>query len=90
MVYAGPLIIGFILGFILGTRIKMDPESKLKFTLGTYIAVLAVAIAFAYQIGPFPYYTDVPLASGFVSAIAGIIIGKITLGRDNKENKEHI
>ena len=90
MVYAGPLIIGFILGFILGTRIKMDPESKLKFTLGTYIVVLVVAFAVAYQIGPFPYYTDVPLASGFVSAIAGIIIGKITLGRDNKEYKEKI
>lgn len=81
MVYAGPLILGFVMGFILGTRIKTDPESKLKFTLGSYIIVLIVAIAMAYIIGPFPYYTDAPLASGFVSAIAGIIIGKITLGR---------
>jgi len=38
----------------------------------------------AYFIGPFPYYVDVPVASGFVSAIIGIFIGKITLGRDMK------
>ncbi|MBM4241569.1 MAG: energy-converting hydrogenase B subunit J [Euryarchaeota archaeon] len=81
MVYAGPLILGFVMGFILGTRIKTDPESKLKFTLGSYIVVLIVAVAMAYIIGPFPFYTDVPLAPGFVSAIAGLIIGKITFGR---------
>jgi energy-converting hydrogenase B subunit J len=90
MVYAGPLIIGFILGFILGTRIKIDPESKLKFTLGSYIVIFIAAVVAAILIGPFPYYTDAPLASGFVSAIVGIIVGKVTLGRVNNENTEDI
>lgn len=85
-IYAGPLILGFILGFILGSRVKIYPESKLNFTWGSYIVVILVAIGAAILIGPFPYYTDAPLASGFVSSIAGIIIGKITLGRDIKEN----
>jgi energy-converting hydrogenase B subunit J len=31
MVYTGPLILGFIIGFILGIRIIPSPESKLKF-----------------------------------------------------------
>lgn len=85
--YAGPLILGFLLGFILGSRIEIYPESKLNFTWGSYIVIFIVALVAAYFIGPFPYYTDAPLASGFVSAIVGIFVGKITLGRDVKENK---
>lgn len=86
--YAGPVILGFLLGFILGTRVKMYPESKLNFTLGSYIVVFVAAMVVAYLIGPFPYYNDVPLASGFVSAILGVLVGKFTLGRDVKEKKE--
>ena len=82
--YAGPIILGFLLGFIVGSRIKFNPESGLNFTTGSYIVVIIAALVAAYFIGPFPYYVDVPLASGFVSAIIGIFIGKITLGRDIK------
>jgi energy-converting hydrogenase B subunit J len=87
--YAGPIILGLLLGFILGSRIKIYPESKLNFTRGSYIVIFIAAVVAAYFIGPFPYYTDVPLASGFVSAILGIVIGKVTLGRDVKEKKEN-
>ena len=87
--YAGPLILGFLLGFIMGSRIKFNPESGLNFTTGSYIIVIIAALVTAYFIGPFPYYVDVPLASGFVSAIVGIFIGKITLGRDIKEDNEN-
>jgi energy-converting hydrogenase B subunit J len=87
MLYAGPLILGFILGFILGSRIKIYPESKLNFTWGSYLVVFIAALVAAYLIGPFPYYLDGPLASGFVATIVGLLIGKITLGRDVKEKE---
>ncbi len=79
--YLGPIIIGFLLGFILGTRIRPDPESKLKFNAEIFAIVLIAAIIMAYFVGPFPYYEDVPLASGFVSAIIGLLIGKLLFGR---------
>jgi energy-converting hydrogenase B subunit J len=86
MIYIGPLVLGFILGFALGSRIKFDVGSKSKFSFGSYIVVLIVAIIMAYQIGPFPYYTDTRLASGFIAAILGIIIGEITFGlQKNKQ-----
>jgi energy-converting hydrogenase B subunit J len=80
--YFGPVVIGFLLGFILGTRIKPSPESKLKFDAEIYVIVLIAAIIVAYYLGPFPYYVDVPLASGFVSAIIGLLMGKLLFGRD--------
>lgn len=81
MVYIGPLALGLLLGFILGTRIKPSPESKLKFDAEVYLIVLIAAIIIAYILRPFPYYTDDILASGFIAAIIGLIIGKLTLGR---------
>ncbi|MCZ3366091.1 MULTISPECIES: hypothetical protein [Methanobacterium] len=79
--YLGPLVLGFLLGFILGTRIKPVPESKLKFDKEVYAIVVIVAIIIAYYQGPFPYYQDIPLASGILSGIVGIIVGKLTFGR---------
>lgn len=84
--YIGPLVIGFIIGFILGTKIKQSSDSKLKFSATVYAIVLITAIIMAYLIGPFPYYIDFPLASGFVAAIMGLMIGKLLFGRD----KSHI
>jgi energy-converting hydrogenase B subunit J len=89
MFYAGPLILGFILGFILGSRIKFNLSSGLNFTTGSYIIIFIAAVIAAYLIGPFPYYMDAPLASGFISALIGIFIGKLVLGRDIKEDKEN-
>ncbi len=81
MIYAGPLILGFVLGFVLGTRIKEDPESKLKFGASVYVVFLIVALVVAYLLGPFPYYLDVPLASGFMACAVGIILGKLIFGK---------
>jgi energy-converting hydrogenase B subunit J len=80
MIYVGPLILGFLLGFVLGTRIKENPQSKLKFDTSVYAVFLIVAVIAAYFIGPFPYYLDAPLASGFVACAVGIILGKLILG----------
>jgi energy-converting hydrogenase B subunit J len=60
----------------------------LNFTLGSFIAILLAASIIAYLEGPFPYYTGLPLAPGFISGILGIIIGKVTLGRFAKD--EHM
>lgn len=88
ILYAGPLILGFLIGFIVGSRIKINPESKLNFTWGSYILIFITAIVAAYWLGPFPYYEDMPLASGFVAGIIGIFVGKVTLGRYAKEDSE--
>lgn len=88
MFYIGPLVLGFLLGFILGSRIKFNLESGLNFTLGSYIIIFIAALVAAYFIGPFPYYIDAPLASGFVSALVGIFVGKVILGRDIKKTDE--
>ena len=87
--YIGPIVIGLLLGFILGTRIKTDPESKLKFDKEVYAIVLLAAIIVAYYLGPFPYYKDIPLASGYISGIIGLLIGKLLFGRP-ESNKAQI
>lgn len=88
IIYPGPLILGFILGFVIGSRIKFNSGSGLNFTTGSYIVIFIAALVAAYFIGPFPYYHDAPLSSGFVAAIVGIFAGKIILGRDIKEDEE--
>lgn len=77
MLYLGPTLFGFLLGFILGSRIKTNPESKINFPFSSYVVIILVALFMAWQLGPFPYYTDTILASGFVAAIIGIISGKV-------------
>ncbi len=75
--YAGPIILGLLLGFILGSRIRNNPASEMKFTKSVYLVFIIVAFLAAYFFGPYPYYKDVPLASGFVSGAVGILIGKL-------------
>jgi energy-converting hydrogenase B subunit J len=81
MVYSGPLILGFIIGFIIGIRIKPRPDSNLKFGASVYAVLAIVAIVMAYQLGPFPWYTDSVFANGLIAALVGIIVGKLTFGR---------
>jgi len=81
MVYIGPLILGFIIGFIIGTRIKPSEGSNLKFPASIFVVLTIVIIFMAYQLGSFPWYTDSVLAEGLISALAGIIMGKIIFGR---------
>jgi energy-converting hydrogenase B subunit J len=83
IIYAGPLILGFLLGFVLGTRIKENPISKLKFDASVYAVFIIVAVIVAYFIGPFPYYYDTPFASGFVACAVGIILGKLIFGKSS-------
>ncbi|MCK9151448.1 energy-converting hydrogenase B subunit J [Methanobacterium alcaliphilum] len=81
MLYIGPTLFGFLLGFILGSRIKNNFDSEIHFPLSSYIVVIIAALLMAWQLGPLPYYTDTPIASGFMAAIVGFLAGKVTLGR---------
>ncbi len=81
MLNLGPIIFGFLIGFIFGTRIKAKPESNINFPLSSFVVIFLVALFVAWQVGPYPYYADMPLASGFVAGIIGIIAGKLLLGR---------
>ncbi len=83
MVYVGPILFGFILGFILGSRIKSNAESKVRFPISTYLVVLLVALFMAWQLGPFPYYVDSVIASGFLATIIGLLTGKTVWGIKN-------
>ena len=81
MLNLGPIIFGFLIGFIFGTRIKTKPESNINFPFSSFVVIFLIALAVAWQVGPYPYYDDVKLASGFVAGIIGIIAGKFLLGR---------
>jgi energy-converting hydrogenase B subunit J len=81
MVYAGPIILGFLLGLILGSRIRDNPESEMNFTTSVYVVFIIVAVIVAYFFGPFPWYTDSPFANGLMAAAVGIIFGKLIFGR---------
>jgi len=81
LLYLGPILFGFILGFILGTRIKNNPDTDIKFTIGSYVVIFIVALIVAWQLGPFPYYDDIAIATGFVSAAIGLIAGKLIFGK---------
>ena len=74
--FTGPIIFGFILGFILGSRIRDE-----TFPPSSYIVLILVLILVAWNLGPFPYYTDLPIATGFVAAAVGIMAGRILVGR---------
>ena len=77
----GPVIFGFLVGFILGSTFKKNPKSGIKLNTSSYVVILIVAILMAWQIGQFPYYNDLPLCTGFVSGAVGIIVGKLIFGR---------
>ncbi len=87
ILYLGPLVLGLLLGFVLGSRIKENPDSEMKYGASVYTVFLIAAFIFAYMIGPFPYYHDLPLASGFVATAVGIILGKLVLGRSRTPNQ---
>lgn len=88
MLYLGPVIFGFLIGFIVGIRVKEIPGSGVKFTFGSYITIFIVALIFAWQSGPYPFFDDVPISTSFLSGAIGLIVGNVLVKLYNKNKSE--
>lgn len=80
MLSLGPIIFGIILGLIIGSQIKLNVNDT-HFTLGAFIIIIIAGIIVAWQSGNFPFYTDLPLSTAFLSALIGIFVGKLIFAR---------
>lgn len=80
MLSLGPVIFGIILGLIIGSQIKLNVNDT-HFTLGAFIIIIIAGIIVAWQSGNFPFYTDLPLSTAFLSALIGIFVGKLIFAR---------
>lgn len=80
MLSLGPIIFGIILGLIIGSQIKLN-VNDIHFTLGAFIIIIIAGIIVAWQSGNFPFYTDLPLSTAFLSALIGIFVGKLIFAR---------
>ncbi len=80
MLSLGPIIFGLILGLVIGSQIKLNVNDT-KFTLGSFIVILIAGIIVAWQSGNYPFYTDLPISTAFLSALIGIFVGKLIFAR---------
>ena len=80
MLVIGPIIFGLIFGLIIGSQIKLN-VSDAKFTLASFVVILICGILIAWQLGQYPFYDDVPVSTGFLSALIGLFLGKLLLAR---------
>lgn len=80
MLSLGPIIFGIILGLIIGSQIKLNVNDT-HFTLGAFMIIIIAGIIVAWQSGNFPFYTDLPLSTTFLSALIGIFVGKLIFAR---------
>lgn len=80
----GPILFGFLFGFIVGTRIHRTEKYSFTLTAGAIVAILIGSIIFAFNVGQFPFYADLPLSTSFISAIVGILCGILLFGNLSK------
>ena len=80
ILYTGPTICGFIIGFIAGLLMTKSPTKGINLTTSSWIVIIVSGLILAYWLGTFPYYGGLPLGPGFVMTIIGAIIGRGLLG----------
>ena len=80
MLSLGPIIFGLILGLIIGSQLKLGTTDA-KFTLGAFVVIFIAGIIVAWQSGNYPFYTDLPISTVFLSALIGIFVGKLIFAR---------
>ena len=80
MLSLGPIIFGLILGLVIGSQIKLNVGDT-KFTKASFIVILIAGIIVAWQSGNYPFYTDLPISTAFLSALIGIFVGKLLFAR---------
>lgn len=54
MLYLGPVIFGFLIGFVVGIRVRNT--SSINLTIGSYVIIFLVALIIAWQSGPYPFF----------------------------------
>ena len=80
MLSLGPIIFGLILGVVIGSQIKLNHVDA-EFTKASFIVILIAGIIVAWQSGNYPFYTDLPISTAFLSALIGIFVGKLLFAR---------
>ncbi len=80
MLSLGPIIFGIIFGVIIGSQIKLNDFDS-NFTWASFVIVIIAGIIVAWQSGNYPFYTDLPISTAFVSALIGIFVGKLLFAR---------
>ena len=80
MLSIGPIIFGLILGVVIGSQIKLNNVDA-KFTKASFIIILIAGIIVAWQSGNYPFYTDLPISTAFLSALIGIFVGRLLFAR---------
>ncbi|OEC93831.1 energy-converting hydrogenase B subunit J [Methanobrevibacter sp. A27] len=80
MLSLGPIIFGIILGVIIGSQIKLKCCDS-NFTWTSFVIIIIAGIIIAWQSGNYPFYTDLPISTAFVSALIGIFVGKLLFAR---------
>ncbi|MBQ6138207.1 MAG: energy-converting hydrogenase B subunit J [Methanobrevibacter sp.] len=76
----GPIIIAIIFGFIVGSRVHLNLGNSFKFTASGILALIIGVLIMSYGLGQFPVYNDVPIATTFLGAVIGVLIGSALLG----------
>ena len=83
MISIGPIVFGLIFGLIVGSQIKTDNISDTSFNASSYVIIIIAALIMAWQLGEFPFYDYLPLSSGFIFALIGILLSKFLIARSS-------
>lgn len=80
MIYIWPIIFALIIGLILGTCIKYKPDNPIQFNIGSFIVIMVAGLYMAWQLGSYPYYSNV-ISYPFMGALVGLILGNLISNR---------
>ena len=83
MIPFGSIIFGFVFGLIVGSQLKTGNISNVSFKASSYVVIVIAALIMAWQLGEFPYYDFLPVSSGFISALIGILLSKFIVAGSN-------
>ena len=84
LIVIGPILFGFLIGLVVGTRIHKTEENSFKLTGGAIVAIIIGALLMSWNLGQFPFYDDLPIATAFISAVIGVLIGSLLFGNSAK------
>jgi hypothetical protein len=76
--FVGALAASFVLGIIIGIRIR-------RFSAVTYVVLFLASVAVSFLVGNFPYYGftvigDISMNLVFLTSFLGLLVGSAILG----------